>query len=667
MLTLGLAGGLDPVHEARLDSPENFTYDGAAVLVEDGIVVAAIEEARVDRIKRSNKFPVAAIRSCLEQHGVRPEDLDRIAYYAPEEAANHLLARLYLAKPDIERRLDARTLLAATLGRALGAQIDPAKLRFFQHKLTHAAGAMAQSGFDEALVLVLDNSGGLFRACRMESGEVRLEEIVAIPPAKSTTRLCQTLLPFLGLGPLDDQKAVAMAPYGDPAPFRPLFESLYELLPNGDYTLRLERVAQLVGKIEPRGKEGPAQQHKDLAAALQEAQEKIVLHLLRHHRETTGLSNLCMAGGIVENSRTNGKVLYAGLFDDVFVHPAATDAGCALGAALMASEDVGRPAPRQRLNHVFWGTDVGEGDSAAAELARWGGLLTFARVPDVAHRTAELLAKGAVVGWVQGRSEFSPRSLGNRSVLADPRPAENQARVDAALHRPAGSVAVAPSVLEEDARDYFELPDGVESFPYMAFGVKVRPDRRQALAATLQADGTAWLHTVSRDSNPRLRELLQAWKDLTGIPVLLNTSYSGRFEPIVDSVEDSVVSFLTTDLDYLVVGDLVAERRTPARDDLLSLRVSLPPYVGLHQARKFVAPERMAASCQIRTSYDAGFSYPVSSALFDLLMGLEGEKPLRELLRAQGVEGETEEALVGELRELWAQRLVRLRGGHGAP
>lgn len=664
MLTLGLAGGLDPVYEARLDSPENFTYDGAAVLVEDGTVVAAIEEARVDRIWRSNKFPVAAIRFCLDQRGVRLEDLDRIAYYVPEDAANFLLSRMYLARPDIEWRLDARGLLAATLGRELGAKIDPARLRFFDHKLTHAAGAMAHSGFDEALVLVLDNSGGLFRARREESGAIHLEEILAMPPGKSTTRLCQTLLPFLGLSHLDDQKLVAMAPYGDPATFRPMFRNLYELLPNGDYKLRLERAAQFVGKLEPRGKQGPGQSHKDFAATLQEVQEEVILHVLRHHREATGVPYLCMAGGIVENSRTNGKVLYAHLFDEVFVHPAPTDAGCALGAALMASEEAGRPAPRQRLRQVDWGMDAGA--DAAAELERWRGFLDFERLPDVARQTAEMLAEGKVVGWVQGRSEFSPRSLGNRSVLADPRPAENRTRIDALLHRTPGSVATEPSVLQEDARDFFELPDGTDSFPYMTFGVKIREEKREALGATVYADGTAWLQTVSQETSPRLCELIQAFKELTGVPAVLNTSFSARAEPIVDSVGDAVASFLTTELDAMVVGDWVVRKSTPTREDRLALRVSLPPYVRLQRTKSFVAPERTTSSCQIRTTYDAGFSFPVSSSLFDLLMRLEGEKPFGELLQTSSIEAGEEQALLAELEELWARRLVGLRGGRGA-
>lgn len=664
MLTLGLAGGLDPVHEARLDTPENFTYDGAAVLVEDGTVVAAVEEARVDRINRSNKFPTAAIRFCLEKHGARPEDLDRIAYYAQEEAANQLLSRLYLAMPEVQPRLDARRMLAATLGRELRCTIDPGRLSFFQHKLTHAAGAMAQSGFDDALVLILDNSGGLFLGRREDGGATTLEEIAAMPPGKSTTRLFQSLLPFLGLGPLDWQQAVAMAPEGDPAAFRPLFRGLYELLPNGDYTLRLDRIGQLVGKIEPRGPrgtEGPAQQHRDLAAALQEALEEISLHVLRHHRAATGRRNLCLAGGIVENSTTNGKVLYSELFDSVFVHPAVSDAGCALGAALLASEAAGRPAPRRQIEHVYWGQEP-EVEALAAELEGWRGFLAAERSPDVARRAAELLAGGALVGWVQGRSEFSPRGLGNRSVLADPRPAENRARVDAALRRPAGSVAVGPSVLEEAAAGLFELPEGTGSFPYMAFALKVRDAGRPVIAATLNADGTAWLQTVSEQTNSRFSELLRAFHALTGVPALLNTSFRSHAEPIVDSVEDAVVAFLTTELDYLVVGDFVVERRTPSRADRLSLRLSLPSYVRLQQTRRFVGPERMAVSFQIRTTYDASLAVPVSRPLYELLMGLEDERALSELLPAGGDTGDVE-TLLSELDKLWSQRLVRLRGG----
>lgn len=662
MLTLGLAGGLDPVHDSQLDSPANFTYDGAAVLAEDGVVVAAVEQARVDRIQRSNKFPGAAIRFCLEQRGVRPEEIDRIAYYAPEDDANYILAHIYLAMPHIQHRVDARTMLALTLGGELGAQIDPTRLRFYRHKLTHAAGAMAHSGFDEALVLILDESGGLFLARRDEAGAVSLEEMIDLPSSKSTTRLSQTLLPFLGLGHLDYMTAVAMAQHGDPATFRQEVQDLYELLPDGDYTLHPEAIDQLLEVVEPQGEDGPGQQHKDLAAALQETQEKIVLHMLEHYRQASGLAHLCMAGGIVENSTTNGKVLASGLFDEVFVHPAVTDAGCALGAALMASEEAGVPAPRKPLHHVRWGTEAGNGTPVEAELERWGGFLALERSPDVARRAAELLAQGALVGWVQGRSEFSPRALGSRNVLADPRPAENRTRVDAALKRPSGPVALSPAVLEDDAHDLFELPDGKDAFPYMAFAVEVREDRREALEATILPDGTAWLQTVSKQTSPRFWALIDAFKELTGVPAILSTSFKSKAEPIVETIEDAVASFLTTDLDYLVVGDVVASKKEPSHEDWLSLLVSLPPYVRLYKTRTFTDPWQMSTRLEIRTTYDAGFSFPVSNELFDLLMVLEGEKPLGELLEEGGVEAAGQEALVAELANLWFERLVRLRG-----
>jgi len=199
----------------------------------------------------------------------------------------------------------------------------------------------------------------------------------------------------------------------------------------------------------------------------------------------------------------------------------------------------------------------------------------------------------------------------------------------------------------------------------MAFALKVREAGRPALAAALDADGTAWLQTVSEQTNPRYCALLRAFGALTGVPALLHTSLRSHSEPIVESVEDAVSTFLTTELDYLVVGDFVVERRAPSRADRLSLRLSLPPYVRLQQTRRFVGPERMAAICQIRTTYDANLGVPLSRPLYELLMGLEGEKALSELLPTSG-DATAEEALLSELDKLWSQRLVRLRGGEGA-
>jgi carbamoyltransferase len=659
MLTLGLAGGLDPVHEDFLDTPDNYTYDGAAVLIEDGRVVAASEEERLNRIKHSNKFPTQSIRFCLKQRGVDIQDVDLIAYYVNEEAANALLSGLYLAMPDIEPRIDARTLLTATLGRELGREINPAKIRFYQHKLTHAVSAMALSGFDESMVFIIDNAGGVFIG-RRENKAVSLESIVAIPSSKSLGRFCQAVFPFLGLGLFDEYKAMALAPHGDPKVYEPLFKNFYELLPNGDYALHLDRVYMLMGKVEPRPKHKEfSQAHKDLAASLQQAQEEIVLHVLRHYRQATGQRNLCMAGGMVENSATNGKVLYSGLFDRVFVHAAAYDSGCALGAALLAYYETGSaPNGSHQAQHVYWGTDIGDDSSIAHQLQQWHRFISFEKSPDVAKHTAQLMADGAVVGWLQGRSEFGPRALGNRSILADPRPQDNKDRINQMVKKREGYRPFAPSVLEEDARLYFDLPDGVDKYPFMIFVVNVREDMRRQLGAITHIDGTARVHTVSRETNPRYWDLINAFKEITGVGVLLNTSFNNNVEPIVDSVEDGIVSFLTTGLDYLVVGDYVAKKRTPSWEDQLSMKVSLPPYVRLTQTKGFVERKRMVARHEIRTSYDSKFRRRISRELGDLLIGLDVEKTVGELLRHSAAGREREQDLMAELNDLWSERLV---------
>ncbi|RKH00249.1 nodulation protein [Corallococcus sp. CA053C] len=665
MLTLGIAGGLDPVHEERFDSPENYTYDGAAVLVEDGQVVAAIEEERLNRIRHSNKFPVQAIRFCLEQRGIRLQDVDRIAYYVHEEAANGLLARLQLASPSLTLRADARALMAGVLGREFGA-VDPARLRFVQHKLTHAVSAVAHSGFAESLVMIIDNAGGVFLGRAADTGGVTLESLTALPPAKSLGRLAQAVLPFLGLGLFDEYKAMALAPYGDPAVFAPVFAQLHELRPDGDYVLHLDRVALLMGKVAPRRSHqefSPA--HRDLAAALQRCMEDIVLHVLRHYQAVTGQRRLCLAGGMAENVSTNGRVLYSGLFDQVFVHPAAYDSGCALGAALLAAQEAPVPGRTGLVRHVSWGTDVGASASIEAELERWRGFLSFEKHTDVAAAAAPLLARGALVGWVQGRSEFGSHALGHRSVLADPRPVEHRARLSKALGRGEEYRPPGLSLLEEDLREFIDAPPGLEAAPFMALALKVREDKQALVAAGTHVDGTARVQTVSRDVNPRLWALLAAFKGLTGVPALVQASFNNGTEPTVDSVEDAVVSLLTTGVEHLVVGDFIVGKRTPSEEDWLALEVSLPPYVKVLHSRGFVERQQKAAVFELATSYDSRLRRRLSEGLGAALLRLDGALSVRALLAEQGSGAERRGALLAELKELWTQRLVVLRAHAG--
>ncbi|GAB3488140.1 carbamoyltransferase family protein [Amycolatopsis cihanbeyliensis] len=664
MLTLGLAGGLDPAHDVVLDTPENYTYDGAAVLVRDGVIIAAAEEERLNRIKHSNKFPVSAIRFCLDEAGVRPEEIDRFAYYVDEAAANALLTRLYLRMPDWPLRADARTMFAGALGVHLGCEVEQDKLDFYAHKLTHAAGALAHSGFDDTLVYVVDSAGGVFDAGWTADGALRLEELVAIPPARSMNQLWEKTLPFLGFGLFEEYKAMALAAHGDPARFRPLLEQVCRRLPDGDYAVDLATLDRLAGEVPPRPRhEEPAEVHRDLAAALQEATEEVVLHVLRHYRERTGRSTLCMAGGMIENTAVSGRVLRSGLFDDVFVHPAAYDSGCAVGAGLLAANDAGDRLDRSRVRHVYWGRSLGGDQDIDAELAGWSAFVDVARPERPAEHVAGLLAEGKVLGWVRGRAEFGSHALGNRSILADARRKEARARVNEVTGRNEPYRPLAPSVPVERAADFFVLPGRTGASPFMTFALEVRPEWRAELPAVTHADGTAKLHTVAREDNPGYWELLTAFGARTGVPVLLNTSFNNSTEPTVDSVRDAVVAFLTTGLDGLVVGDRVLSRADPAEADWRALEVSVPPYVKLFRVKGQTERDQGGARHEIRTTYDPPVRRRIGPAAAALLDSLDRPANLGDAL--DRVDADPTE-LLAELRGLWAERFLRLAPQGGA-
>lgn len=663
MLCLGFSGGLNRVHENPYALPPSFTHDGAAALVEDGAIVTAIEEERLNRIKHSNKFPEEAIRYCLQRRGITPDDVDCFAFYATEAYCNALLAHLHLTQPSMATLVDARTQLSLLLGETLETEVAPDRIAFVRHHMAHAVSASAVSGFERSLVLAIDGYGdGLSGLVARAEGSA-LTELATFPQRKSLGMLYLAVIEFLGYGRFDEYKVMALAPYGDPAVHRDLLAGLYELRPGGDYELDYEQVAQhLTGKVDVRKPGEPMEQrHYDLAAALQEALERIVMHVLGDYRRTTGLRDLCLAGGVALNCTMNGKVASSGCFDGVFVQPAAHDAGCALGAALLASHEAGRPAVRKRLTHVYWGTHVGEPDEIETVLDRWSDFVSFERHDDVERETAALLADGKVVGWAQGRSEFGPRALGNRSILADPRHAANRERINAMVKKRESYRPFAPSVLAEAAHDHFDLPAGTDQYDFMLFVVDVREELHGSLPAITHVDGTARVQTVSRAANPRYWNLIDAFGEITGVPVLLNTSFNNNVEPIVDSAEDAVVSFLTTTLDLLVVGDFVVARRDAQPAARLAMRASLPPYVSVVKTRSFVSREQTAVTAGLQLTHGAGHGAPVSLELADRLIDLDGERSVAELLGADGAHANGHEALLDEVDRLWALRLLRLQ------
>ncbi|TDN58750.1 carbamoyltransferase [Paraburkholderia sp. BL10I2N1] len=662
MLCLGVSGGLDKVHENPLELPNTFLHDGAAVLVRDGRVIAAVEEERLNRIKHSNKFPSSSIQYCLASAGIQLSDIDRIAFYATEAYCNVMLERLFLSQPNISIPVDAKLFLRNLLMQEFGTEVDPSRVSFVSHHLAHAVSAFAMSGFEQSLILAVDGGGDFLSGLLALGSGTEITQLATFAEHNSLGLFYLETIRYLGYGLFDEYKVMGLAPYGDPAPYRGLFEQFYQLSADGEYRVYLDRIGPtLLRSIQVRRKGMPfTQQHRDVSASLQEALERIVFHILRHHREVTGMKRLCIAGGVAHNCTMNGKLLYSGLFEDIFVQPAAHDAGCALGAALMMSNDFGRPAPRERLQQVYWGPELGSDLVVEQELNAWAGHLDVERSDDVAGRAADWMANGAVIGWVQGRSEFGPRALGNRSILADPRPVANKDRINAMVKKREGYRPFAPSVLEDDAREFFDLPEGTREFPFMNFVVRVRDSKRALLGAITHIDGTARLQTVSRKTNPAYWEVINAFKKRTGIPILLNTSFNNNSEPIVDSVADAIATFLTTELDGLVVGPFLIKKRLATQEHWTALAVSLPPYASLYRVRAHTARDRQETVCEIRTVGSNYDSVRISHELFDLLMRIEGEAVLGHLLDSFTPEKTRREALVKELRGLWEQRRVRL-------
>lgn len=655
---LGFCGGPNAVHEQAYEIILGNIHDAAAVLLDDGEVAAAIEQERLDRIKHSNKAPLEAIGCCLAAGGLALGDVDHVAFFGERAFWDRMLADYFLRTPEQRLLADAPTLLRQLLERGLGGKLRPGEPTFVGHHLAHAMSAVALSGFDDSLVLVIDAQGDDSSGLVLTARGTDLTPRRRLPVPQSLGYFYLDVIAHLGFYLSEEYKVMGLAPYGDPARFRRLFRSFFSLLPDGEYTLSLERT-RLLDACPPRRPWEPVQQvHKDVAAALQEALEELVFHLLRHFRAVTGLGRLCMAGGVAHNCTVNGKILASGLFEEVFVQPAAHDAGCALGAALFVHHQNGGDRRPRGLRHVYWGRDLGDAAEIERRLAPWRPLIAYERLADPAGAAAELLARGEVLGWAQGRSEFGPRALGNRSILADPRPAANKDRINAMVKKREAFRPFAPAVVEERAGEFFELPPGTARLPFMVFTVPVKPDQRQLLGAVTHVDGSARIQTVGRDANPRFWELLQRFGKLSGVPILLNTSFNNNAEPIVDSVDDAVVCFLTTGLDALIAGDYLVRRGEDGPGEAqryLELVPSLPRYVELRRRRTFSPPDGWTDRWDCRRN-SVNASRGLSAPLFELLARCDGRRTLGELLPESGRDG-----LLANVRDLWAARLIELR------
>jgi carbamoyltransferase len=641
---LGLTASSDRLDGAgRFGLPSHQLHDTAAVLLRDGEVVAALEQERADRIKHSNQLPLDAIALCLARAGIALADVDVIAVGSDERNLDARFA--HLARAAGVPFAGIRAHLAMALRERFG-PVDADRLAFLPHHLAHAASAHLPSGFDQSLTVVIDGGGDGLSGLVCRGDGVDVIPLRTLRPDQSLGELYIAAIKHIGYDLFDEYKVMGLAPYGRGARFRAAFERVVTLLPGGDFRIDWDAVAGLGALVPRRDRGGPfLRPHRDFAAALQEALERVALHLIEHFRQQTGLRHLCLAGGVAHNCTMNGKLLASGWFDDVFVQPAAHDAGNALGAAVYEHHKARAQDPA-RLSHVLWGTDIAEADVIAA-LDVWSDHVVVEQLDDVVDTTARLLARGEVLGWVQGRSEFGPRALGNRSILADPRPRENREVINHMVKKREGYRPLAPAVLADAVHDYFVVPPGATHLGYMNFVVPVAPRHRRRLGAVTHVDGSARVQTVDDDANPRFAALLRAFRAQTGVPILLNTSFNNRHEPIVDTAHDAITCLLTTRLHGLVIGDRLVRRRRMTRARKLALRPAWSPYATL-DAQSAGVPHRTRV--------------PLSAATVTVLGGADGRCSLGGLLDAAGhPTPATHRRVLREVDDLWARRLLTLR------
>jgi len=667
MNILGISGGLDPAYptedplrDVRVHYPWHHAHDSAAVIVCDGKVVAGIEEERLSRAKHTNKLPVNAIQYCLRETGLSFDDIDRLAYYVDERHADGIARTYVLQNPRTRAFSSGREFVIDLLNRHLNWDLSPERFVFVEHHLAHATSAFAMAQYNEALVVTLDGVGdGLAGTVYVGEG-CQLTRTFELQRADSLGLLYMAAIEFLGYRFFDEYKVMGLAPYGDPTRFRRIFEQICVLQPEGKFSVNSEMLRLLDALGAPRRAGEPfTQVHRDIAAALQESVERAVFHLLRHYKDQTRLGNLCLAGGVAHNSTLIGKLLRSGLFDSVFVQPAAHDAGCALGAALSVHRELVPDRPIEALSHLYWGTDLGTSKAVFEKLLQWKDLIEIRPVQDPSTEAANLIADGKIIGWAQGRSEFGPRALGNRSILADPRREENKDLINEMVKNRESYRPFAPSVLEEYADQFFEVPDG-SSPAYMTFTVPVREAMRPKLPAITHIDGTARIQTVSRNTNERYWRLIEAFRQRTGVPVVLNTSFNHNLEPIVDSVEDAITCLLTTGLTHLVIDNYLITKR-PVKPAIVSqLFPTLPEHVQLVYCQQAGSGKGLRHLYRLESTVGRNTSRPVSAATYKTLTYAIGRNCSLGAALASDSAASGHDAICEELFQLWVERQVHL-------
>ena len=580
-----------------------FYHDAAAALIVEGRIVAAAQEERFTRKKHDSAFPINAIRFCLDFAGMRPADLDQVAFYDKPFLKFERLLETYLAFAPrgftsfrqalpvwLKEKLFQKSLLTNSLRDALGDDVDwHGKLLFSEHHLSHAASAFYPSPFESAAILTMDGVGEWTTTSLAIGNGKDLQVVREIHFPHSLGLLYSAFTYYTGFKVNSGEyKVMGLAPYGEPRYVQQIKDHLIDIKDDGSFRLNLDYFEYCTGLTMTNGRfdqvfGGPprkaesllTQREMDLAASIQVVTEEVMVKLARSVARETGQKNLCLAGGVALNCVANGKILRDRCFERMWLQPAAGDAGGAIGAGLAAYHLHGRhdrtpPASGDAMRGGYLGPEYSNSE-IIERLVKAGAIFEVLDQDTLIEYAARALTDGKALGWHQGRMEFGPRALGGRSILGDPRSPAMQRTLNLKVKYRESFRPFAPSVLREDVSDWFDVDD---DSPYMLlvadvlerhripmteqqkalFGIDKLNVPRSSIPAVTHVDYSARIQTVHEETNPLYYRLLKRFKALTGCPVVVNTSFNVRGEPIVCTPEDSLRCFMGTDIDALAIG-----------------------------------------------------------------------------------------------------------------
>ncbi len=550
----------------------NRKHDSSACIVRDGELLFAVAEERISRIKHDAGFPRLAIQACLDFTRIRADELDEVCFgwTTAGPGFRHDLKCLASGGLPLTYQNVLTTSVYFLSMRHQQGGVKPfrqwfgdgkARMRFVEHHLAHAISAYAYSEFDEAAVVVMDGRGA-WEATSIWHGKAgKLEHVFTMPFPDSLGLFYSQFTGYLGFQPNSDEwKVMGLAPYGrakikldafidtDASPYRVHAKRIFG---NGR-----GEFSDIISALGPQRlpESEIDDRHKNIAYAVQDACELAMMNVVRMAVEKTRCRNLCMAGGVALNSKANGKIVASGLVGKIFVQPAASDDGVALGAALAPYLENGGRLPNKVMRHAYLGPAF---EDSAVENALRTYKLPYTHLDDPAATAAELLSQGKILGWFQGRMEFGPRALGSRSILADSRDPGMNARVNKAVKFREWWRPFAPSLKKEAAAEYLE---SATDSPFMILTAQVRPEKRGVIPAVTHVDGSARPQTVEKEINPLYWHLLDEFEKRTGVPVVMNTSFNLRGEAIVHTPTDAVRTFFSSGMDALVIGSFLVEK-----------------------------------------------------------------------------------------------------------